>query len=155
MYLSVLPPIHQSPSTPHAFPSIPSSIPFNITIHTRLQSHNFSIIHWLVLLLRQGAVKELKQLDLLSYTAVNNAIRVTDCQEGAELRLPLMCVCLSMCTRSHTWCSAYDSSKVRKSSNAHRASSKPSRNPFDLQTVDNERPWLCHYQSLSSHLVES
>lgn len=35
-------------------------------------------------LLRQEAVKGLKQLDLLSYTAVNNAIRVTDCQEGAE-----------------------------------------------------------------------
>lgn len=79
--------------------SLPSSIPLNSTILARLQSHHFSIIHWLVPLLRQGAVKELKQLNLLSYTAVNNAIRVTDCQEGAELRLLWMCVrvCLREC----------------------------------------------------------
>lgn len=102
--------------------------------------------------LRQRAVKELEQWDLLSYPAVNNAIRVTDCREGVELRLPPMCVSL----RTHTWRSAYDSSNVRKSSNAHSASSQSSRNPFNLQTGDTERPWLCHYQPLSSsHLTES
>lgn len=91
--------VYHPPSTPHALASLPSSIPLNNTILARLQSHHFSIIHWLVPLLRQGAVKELKQLNLLSYTAVNNAIRVTDCQEGAELRLLWMCVrvCLRVC----------------------------------------------------------
>lgn len=140
--------VYHPPSTPHALSSLPSSIPLNNTILARLQSHHFSIIHWLVPLLRQGAVKELKQLNLLSYTAVNNAIRVTDCQEGAEWRLLWMCVrvclcvCAWRCIRSHTWCSVYDSSKVHKSSNAHRASSKASRNPFDLQTGNTERPGL-------------
>lgn len=99
-------PIHQSPSSPHALPSIPSSIPFNIPIHTPLQSHHFSIIYWLVLLLWDREQWESSNSGTpLSYPAVNNAIRVTDCQEGAGLRLPLMCVCV--CTPD-----TYDSSNA-------------------------------------------
>lgn len=46
--------IHGSPSTPHLFPIIPSSI------HTPLQFHHFSIIYWLLLSDRK-LLKELKQ----------------------------------------------------------------------------------------------
>lgn len=82
---------------PYAFPFIPSSILFNVAIHT-LPIPSF-LRHLLTCspTLRQGAVKELKQWDLLAYPAVNNAIRVTDCQ---ELRLPPMCV--SLWVHTHT-----------------------------------------------------
>lgn len=55
---------------------------------------------------RQGALKELKRCNLLCNSALNNAIRVTDCKQGVEVSLPLVC------TSSHTRCLVYDSSYV-------------------------------------------
>lgn len=83
--------------------------------------------------------------------------RSTDCQEGAELKAAAD-VCVSLCVDTHThaliWWTVYDSSNVPKSSNSHRGSFKPSINPFNLQTGDTERPWLCHYHTLFSWHVD-
>lgn len=88
-------------------------------------------------------MKELKQWDPLSYLVVNNAIRVTDCQEGVELKLPPMCVCVYMCVSGTANAHTPDAGCMThlmslKSFNAHSASSQPSRDPFNLQTGDME-----------------
>lgn len=93
--------------------------------------------------------KELKQLDLFSCTSV------IDPQEGAGLMLLKMYARISP---RHTWCcTAYDSSKVYKSSKTHHASREPSRNPIDLQTGDTETvalpllAFLWHLTTINLH----
>lgn len=67
-------PCHVDQAPPiHPPPPVPSALPHPVTF-----------------LAQTEAGKELKEWDLLSCAAANNAIRVTDCQEEADLRLMMM-----------------------------------------------------------------
>lgn len=126
--------IHGSPSTPHLFPTIPSSIPLKPP-----STRPFSFIispSSIDCCSQTGSCWKSSNSGLpLSHPAVNNEIKVTNCQEVVKLRLPLMCVCVcarkSLC--GHAWhkhtpetlCMTHLMSL--KFSNAHSASSEPSR----------------------------
>lgn len=66
-----------------------------------LRCHRLSL-HPVTFLAQTEAGKELKEWELLSCAAANNAIRVTDCQEDADLRLMMMRARSSPRARTHT-----------------------------------------------------
>lgn len=96
----------------------------------------------------------------LSHPAVNNEIKVTNCQEVGKLRLPLMCVCAKVSVwacmaQTHTWDSVYDSSNVPEVLQCPQCFLWAQQRPLNLQTADTEWPWSPSLQAYTFLTSES